>query len=108
MHVLYAGKFDNLAPLLYLVALLPLLMGIGNTINDTLKAAERPKLVFYAYLASGAATFLVGVPLVIRYGLLGAVMGVLSSAAAYTCALIIGFLTAFHGEARMVVRVEGD
>jgi O-antigen/teichoic acid export membrane protein len=108
MHVLYAGKFDNLAPLLYLVALLPLLMGIGNTINDTLKAAERPKLVFYAYLASGAATFLVGVPLVIRYGLLGAVMGVLSSAAAYTCALIIGFLTAFQGEARMVVRVEGD
>jgi O-antigen/teichoic acid export membrane protein len=106
--VLYAGRFDNLAPLLYLLALLPLLMGIGNTINDALKAAERPKLVFYAYLASGAATFVVGVPMVIRYGLLGAVMGVLSSAAAYTCALIIGFLTVFHGETRIAASVAGD
>ncbi|MGH9714430.1 MAG: lipopolysaccharide biosynthesis protein [Candidatus Acidiferrales bacterium] len=108
MHVLYAGRFDNLAPLLYLLALLPLLMGIGNTINDALKAAELPKLVFYGYLASGAATFLVGVPLVIRYGLLGAVMGVLSSAAAYTCALVIGFLTAFRGYTRMVARVASE
>lgn len=105
LHLLYAGKFDGLAPLLYLLALLPLLMGIGNTINDALKAALKPKLVFYAYLASGAVTFVVGVPLVIRYGLLGAVMGLLSSAAAYTCALIAGFLYAFRGEKRIWARV---
>lgn len=107
LHMLYAGKFDSLEPLLYLLALLPLLMGIGNTINDALKAAEKPKLVFYAYLASGAATFVVGVPLVIRYGLLGAVMGLLSSASAYTCALVIGFLYAFRGEKRIWARASG-
>jgi len=101
MHLLYAGRFDSLAPLLYLLALLPMLMGIGNTINDALKAAEKPKLVFYAYLASGAATFVVGVPLVIRYRLLGAVTGVLLSAAAYTCALVVGFLSVFRGEKRI-------
>ena len=108
MHLLYAGRFDSLAPLLYLLALLPLLMGIGNTINDALKAAEKPKLVFYAYLASGAATFVVGVPLVIRLGLLGAVVGVLSSAAAYTCALVVGFLYAFRGEKSIWARAPGD
>lgn len=108
MHLLYAGRFDGVAPLLYLLALLPLLMGIGNTINDALKAAEKPKLVFYAYLASGAATFVIGVPLVIRYGLLGAVMGVLSSAAAYTCALVVESLCAFRGEKRIWASAAGE
>jgi len=108
MRVLYAGRFDSLAGPLYLLALLPLMMAVGNTINDALKAAERPKLIFYAYLASGAATVAAGIPLVIRYGVLGAVLGVLASAAAYTAALIIGFLATFSGEAAAVARAIGD
>ena len=44
MHLLYAGKFDDLAPTLYILAFLPLVMGIGNTMNAALKAAEKPKL----------------------------------------------------------------
>jgi O-antigen/teichoic acid export membrane protein len=108
LHVLYAGRFDSLAGPLYLLALLPLAMAIGNTINDALKAAERPKLIFYAYLASGAATVCAGIPLVMRYGVRGAVLGVLVSAAAYTTALIVGFLATFSGEASAVARATGD
>jgi O-antigen/teichoic acid export membrane protein len=92
LHVLYAGKFDGLVPLLFLLALLPLLMGIGNTMNDALKAAEMPRLVFYAYLASGAATVLLGIPLVKQFGLKGAVYGMLVSGATYSAVLGFGFL----------------
>ena len=79
VHALYAGKFDGVAPLLFLLALLPLLMGVGNTMNDALKAAELPKMVFYAYLASGAATLLAGIPLVSHFGMPGAIYGMLIS-----------------------------
>ena len=91
VHALYAGKFDGVAPLLFLLALLPLLMGIGNTMNDALKAAELPKMVFYAYLASGAATLLAGIPLVSHFGLRGAIYGMLVSGATYSAFLALAF-----------------
>ncbi|HKM82664.1 MAG TPA: lipopolysaccharide biosynthesis protein [Terriglobia bacterium] len=96
MHLLYAGKFDDLAPMLYIVAFLPLIMGIGNVMSCALNAAEKPKLVFRAYLSSGAATLLGGIPLVIHSGLRGAVYGLLFSATAYTAALAGGFLSTFY------------
>lgn len=91
MHLLYAGKFDGLAPLLFVLALVPLWTGIGNTFSDALRAAERPHLVFYAYVSSAVATFVAGVPLVVYFGLRGAVYGMLLSGATYTCALAVAF-----------------
>jgi hypothetical protein len=91
MHLVYAGRFDGLAPLLSTLALLPLLMGLGHTMNDALKSVERPRIVFYAYLCSGAATFLLGIPLVIHFGLRGAVYGMLVSGGTYSLALAVGF-----------------
>ena len=75
------------------LSLLPLVMGIGNTMNDALKAAEEPRFVFYAYLCSGAVTFLAGIPLVRQFGLRGAVFGLLLSAIAYSCTLAIAFFS---------------
>jgi len=91
MHVLYAGKFDGLAPLLFLLALVPLWTGIGNTFSDALRAAERPRLVFYAYLSSAIVTFVAGVPLVIYRGLRGAVYGMSLSGASFAGALAVAF-----------------
>jgi O-antigen/teichoic acid export membrane protein len=95
MYWLYAGKFDDLAPTLYILALLPLIMGIGNVMSNALNAAEKPKLVFYAYVCSGAATLLGGIPLVIHFGLRGAVFGLLLSAASYTGTMGLGFFFNF-------------
>jgi len=92
MHFLYAGKFDDVGPLLGMLALLPVVMGIGNTMNAALKAMEKPRLVFYAYVCSGITTVLLGAPLVIRFGLRGVVYGMLISAAAYTVSLTAFFL----------------
>lgn len=98
MHWLYAGKFDDLTPMLYMLAFLPLLMGIGNSMGEALKAIEKPKLIFVAYVCSGAATFLGGIPLVVHFGLRGAVYGMLLSGATYTGALAIGFLLNVYGK----------
>ena len=96
IHVLYAGKFDELAPMLFLLALVPLLMGIGNTMSDAIRAAEKPRLVFYAYVSSAVATFLLGLPLVSYFGLRGAAYGMLVSAAAYTGTLALAFRLFVH------------
>jgi O-antigen/teichoic acid export membrane protein len=91
LHILYAGKFDELAPMLFLLALVPLVMAIGGTTSDAIRAAEKPGLVFYAYVSSAIATFLLGLPLVKYFGLRGAVYGMLVSAATYSLALAVAF-----------------
>jgi O-antigen/teichoic acid export membrane protein len=91
IHLLYAGKFDELAPMLFLLALVPLLMGIGGTMGDAIRAAEEPRLVFYAYVSSAIATFVFGVPLVKYFGLRGAVYGMLVSGGCYTATLALVF-----------------
>jgi len=95
MHLLYAGKFDDLAPMLYVLAFLPLTMALGNVMGYALVAAEKPKFVFYAYVCSGAATLLGGISLVTHFGVRGAVFGLLVSAATYTGAMGMGFVYNF-------------
>ncbi len=92
MHILYAGKFDGLAPLLYLLSLSPLFIGIAGTMVNGLISTERPKLVFWGYLSSGAATFLLGIPLVMHFGLRGAVYGILVSGSTLAVVLTCIFL----------------
>jgi O-antigen/teichoic acid export membrane protein len=98
MHWLYAGKFDDVAPLLYVMAFSPVLMAIGNAATCALNAVEKPRLVFFAYVCSGVATVLGGIPLVIHYGLRGAVYGMLFSAATYSMALAVGFQSSVYGK----------
>jgi len=99
-QLLCGGRYDDMVPLLAILALLPVVMGVGHTMNAALKAAESPRLVFWAYVASGSVTFLAGVPLVARFGLRGAVYGMLFSGASYTAALGAGFVVAFQRELR--------
>jgi len=99
MHWLYAGKFDELIPGLYVLAFLPLLMSIGNTLGNAMNAAEKPRLVFAGFLSSGVATLALGIPLVIRFGLPGAVYGLLVSATVYTGAQALGFFLAVYRKA---------
>ncbi len=93
VHRLYAGKYDSSIHLLFLCSLVPILTLVGNTMNDGLKAAERPKMVFYAYCVSGAATFMVGIPLVKYFGVIGAAYGMLVSAGAFAATLALPFVT---------------
>ena len=102
-HLLYGGRYDDAAPLLTLLVLVPVVMGVGHTMNAALKAAESPKLVFWAYVSSGTITFVAGVPLVARFGLRGAAYGMLLSGASYTAVLTVGFVMTFRRELRQPV-----
>jgi O-antigen/teichoic acid export membrane protein len=97
-HLLYGGRYDDMVPLLTVLVMVPMVMGVGHTMNAALKATESPRLVFWAYVSSGAVTFLAGIPLVARFGLRGAVYGMLLSGASYTAALTVGFVTTFRRE----------
>jgi O-antigen/teichoic acid export membrane protein len=99
MHFLYAGKFDDLSPLLYVLAFLPIMTGMNGVIGNGLNAAEKPRLVFYAYVCSGVTTFLAGIPFVLHLGLQGAVYGMLLSGAACTVALALGFFLIVYRKA---------
>jgi len=103
MHVLYAGKFDGAAPLLYMLAVFPTLTGLAGTLVNALNAVEKPRLVFHACVWSSSATFLLGIPLVLRMGLRGAVFGMLLSGGAYVAALSGGFLLHVYKPARIAI-----
>jgi len=91
MHILYAAKYDSLASFLFVLAFLPFFMGVGAAMSSAVIATENPKLVFFAYVCSGGATFLGGIPLVMYFGLWGAVYGMLFSGATYTGTLTLAF-----------------
>jgi O-antigen/teichoic acid export membrane protein len=95
VHIVYGGKYDGLAPYLFVLALVPMVLWIGTTMGHALNAAERPKFQFWAYVSSAIATFVLGVPLVIHFGLWGAVYGMLVSSGTYTVALAVSFLLNF-------------
>jgi len=91
VHWAYGGKFDDSVKLLFVLAALPLVMGIGNPLNLALKAMAKPNAVFCAYLAGSLVTCIFGLPLVKAYGALGAGIGMLSSAAVYAIVLAVSF-----------------
>jgi O-antigen/teichoic acid export membrane protein len=99
LHLLYRGKFDDLAALLYILACLPLVTAIGNALSCGLNAAEKPKLVFGGFLSSGATTLVLGIPLVTRFGLRGAVYGMLLSAGVYTVVMVLGLFLVVYRKA---------
>lgn len=101
MHLLYAGRFDDCVPLLYVLAFLPIFTAISTGMASALNAAEKPKFVFFAYLASGSTTFIAGIPLILRFGLRGAVYGMLLSGAVFCIALTTGFVLGIWKKAQL-------
>jgi O-antigen/teichoic acid export membrane protein len=96
IHALYGGRFDDASVLLPVLAFVSVVMGIGNTANAALKSIEKPNMVFWGYVASGVATFLAGIPLVVHFGLRGAVYGMLLSAGVYSATLLIALFLSIH------------
>lgn len=101
LHLLYRGKYDDLTSVLGILVLLPVVMGVGNTANAALKASEKPQAVFAAYITSGAATFVLGLPLILHFGIRGAVYGMLASGSIYTTTLCAAFFWLVVAERRL-------
>lgn len=91
MDLVYSGKYTDAAGLLYVLGLVAVALAIGNVLNDALKASLNPKAVFKGYIAGSVTTLLLGVPLVLKGGLMGAAWGMLVSAIAYGTTLAMSF-----------------
>lgn len=77
VHLLYGGRYDGAASLLWLLALLPVFDGLAVVLASALRSLERPQLVFRANLCAAACVLTVGVWATSRWGLAGAAAGML-------------------------------
>lgn len=75
MHWLYAGRYDELAVFLPLVAWLPVVGVAAVVLVPALRALEQPNRVFVAYVASTLTSLSVGLWLTLEYGVGGAAVG---------------------------------
>lgn len=92
VHILYAGKYDGVGTYLFVLTFVPMILWLGATMSQALNAVERPEFQFWAYVCGGATTLIIGIPLVVHFGLWGAVYGMLVSGAAFTLALAASFV----------------
>jgi O-antigen/teichoic acid export membrane protein len=91
-HFLYAGKYAACAgwPLL-LVGLLPFAQVPPYVVGGALGALERPDLTFWSFVGSGAVALAVGVPLTLKLGVGGALVGLVLSQVLLSVALFLFF-----------------
>lgn len=88
---LYDGRYSTFAPALVSLAFVPVFSSLAAVIGSSLRAVERPSLVFYAYLAPTTVAATVGMGLTLVYGVRGAGYGWLLTYAAGATALIFAF-----------------
>ena len=104
-HVLYAGKYTAYAswPVL-LVGLLPFAQSLPTVMGGALGALERPNLVFWSWVGSGAVALALGVPLASSLGVGGALAGVVASYVLTGFLMLFFLLRSVHRE-RCMTRI---
>jgi O-antigen/teichoic acid export membrane protein len=90
--VVYGGSYANSVGLLYILALIPPIVTVGNVLVDALRAMEEPRLVFIAFSVSGAITLAAGVPAILRFHESGAAWSMVASNVGYTLTLVVCYL----------------
>ena len=101
-HVLYAGKYAAYAswPLL-LVGLLPFAQSLPNVMGNALGALEKPNLVFWSCVGSGAVALALGVPLASSLGVVGALIGLVVSYVVMGVLMLFFLMRSVHRERRI-------
>lgn len=79
LDVLYDGQYNDYAPLLWVVGLLPLTTIVANILMSMLRARERPADIFGARLVASSTMGTIGAALVFVFGVAGALLAALVS-----------------------------
>jgi O-antigen/teichoic acid export membrane protein len=72
VHLLYGGRYDSYASLLWLLLLIPILDGAMVVLASALRSLERPDRVFWGHLSAAVFVLTVGVFVTRSSGLWGA------------------------------------
>jgi O-antigen/teichoic acid export membrane protein len=75
-HLLYSGKYVEVASQLPFVAVGSILWAAAFGPTVVLRAMQSPKLVFLAYAVATVLALVIGIPATYRYGLWGAILGI--------------------------------
>lgn len=78
-HLLYGGKYLEVAYLIPLVALETTLWSAAFGPTIVMRGMEAPQLVFKARMVATAASLIVGLPLTYKYGLWGCMVGIVAT-----------------------------
>jgi O-antigen/teichoic acid export membrane protein len=79
MAILYAGRYNDFAYLLTLVAAPVVVLAASQGSMIAVQAMQFPAEIFFAYTLAGAVTIVAGIPLTRTWGLPGAAVGILIS-----------------------------
>jgi len=86
----YGDNFQGLTPITMVLALLPLTAAATSVFGGALRALERPRAIFWAYLASAIVSISGGLALVLLFGAVGAAISmVLASIVTAAVALVL-------------------
>jgi O-antigen/teichoic acid export membrane protein len=80
-ELLFGTRYPIDGTTLWLLAAIPLVAAVSGVSGAVLRALERPDRVLWTYVAATAVTCFIGLPLVFRYGVDGALASVLLSTA---------------------------
>jgi len=72
-HVLYGGRYQTTAGVLWLLALIPVLDGLTAVLASALRSLEQPKQIFRMQLIAAACVISVGVVATGEWGVTGAI-----------------------------------
>jgi O-antigen/teichoic acid export membrane protein len=84
IHLMYGGHYQEIAPLVPIVALASVLAGAAMGPTIAIRAMRSPASVTAIYFGSSVASILVGIPACKAWGIRGAVIGILLSSAIST------------------------
>jgi O-antigen/teichoic acid export membrane protein/thymidylate kinase len=84
IDLMYGGHYQEIAPLVPIVALASILAGAAMGPTIAIRAMRSPASVTAIYFGSSAASILVGIPACKAWGIRGAVIGILLSSAIST------------------------
>lgn len=88
----FGEKLAAAGPVLQKMALIPLFIGMAQPAGIMLTVHRRSDLRFYAVLVAAIVTFVVGVPLMLNFGLVGATWGMCVSQGTLSAGLWVALL----------------
>jgi O-antigen/teichoic acid export membrane protein len=75
-HLLYSGKYADIAPLLRTVAIGSLFWSAAYGSAIVLRAMESPSSIFVAYVSAAVISLLIGIPAARMFGVVGGIWGI--------------------------------
>ena len=71
IHLVYAGKYDAYAPLMWVIGFQPVISGMCGVYGSLLRANQKMNAVFCAGLVAAVAAVTLGIGMTIKFGLAG-------------------------------------